>query len=272
MSALQEEKKLPPCERITLPHVCAELSGHKITRVAGVLGSSEGRWMCKNPDKGHSWFEITCWPGYIVMTGDRGQWVFSRPKTDMIGFFRGQGGGFDLDYVHEKLQAADVRHDVSEFSERKWREVLEDELIECPNNYEGEEEAERSEKLRDLIEDVPESLEKAYELLHDELDWYDDLPTLTEYSEHFVWAVRAIAWFARTVDIDGENAAHQAVVDVACTRVADAQSYFHAGCRAAQEVPVEKLVDYQRYAIGYSMTLEERIEERDATAASEVPQ
>lgn len=259
---MSKDDQIPPCERITFDTICAELSGHTINRVAGVLGSSESRWMCTNKAKGHSWFEITCWPGYLVMTGDRGEWVFSRHNTNMIGFFRNQGSGSGLDYVHEKLQAADVRFDVCEFSRRKWREVLEDELIECPNNYEGDEEEERSETLRDLMDEVPDCLERAYELLHDELEWYDDIPDLTDYSGGFVWAVRAIAWFARTVDIDGENAAHQAIVDAACVRVADAESYREAGRLAATAVPDEKLIDSLEYANGYSKVLADRLGEK----------
>lgn len=182
--------------------VCSELQGHKITRVAGSAGSYEGRWMCKNAASGHSWFEVTTWPGYIVMTGDRGEFVFGRPKTNMVSFFSEHGCSQDLGYVHEKLQAADVRHDVSVFSERLWREVLEDELIECANYCDGEELEEREEKLRELIEEVPDSLDKAYELLREELDWHEDMPTLTVYSNPFVWAVRALAWFARNVQIE----------------------------------------------------------------------
>lgn len=188
-------------QRITYEKICEELSKHKINRVAGTSGSHEGRWMCRNPEIGHNWFEITCWTGYLVMTGDRGEYAFSRRDTNMIGFFKGNGHGDCLDYVREKLQAADVRGDVSGFSLRKWRETLEDELIDCPNNYEGEDEENRTRTLQDLIDNAPESLDEAYELLRDELEWHDDLPDLTDYSDSFVWAVRAIAWFARYVDV-----------------------------------------------------------------------
>lgn len=273
MSIQQAELPPPACERISYEHICKELAGHTIKRVAGVLGSYEGRWLCKNNASGHSWFEITAWSGYVVMSGDRGEWVFSRRNTNMIGFFVDCGASVDLDYVHEKLQAADVRHDVSEFSERKWREVLEDELIECPNNYDGEEEKERSENIQQLLDyPTPETLDEAYELLRDDLDWVDDLPRLTEYTDHFVWAVRAIAWFSNNVPVETELASHQAVVDAACIRVANAETYYQAGCLAARSVPVEKLIDFQRYAIGYSMTLEERIEQLDSKRASEVAQ
>lgn len=181
--------------------VCAELAGHVIRRRAGVVGSREGRWMCKNPAGYESWFEVTAWTSCIVMTGDRGEWVFARNNTDMISFFERSevADGQNLDYLHEKLQASDVRSGSKRFSVESYHDAIEYAFEQC-------DEDEQFAYLRhknELIKDEPETEDEALDLLR-EADWLfpDELPSVREYTYGFVWACRALTWFARNVQIE----------------------------------------------------------------------
>lgn len=68
-------------------------------------------------------FDFVTWPGFLCYCGDMGEYVFQR-TDDMLAFFcRGDGPNFQ--YWEEKVVAED-RDGVKEYSETKFRSVIED--------------------------------------------------------------------------------------------------------------------------------------------------
>jgi len=79
-----------------------------------------------DPESSHHWFDLITWPGSLAIKGDMGSYTFSRTQ-DMLDFFRRSAwdGGPNLQYWEEKLDAADARSGVREYSEELLRQHIE---------------------------------------------------------------------------------------------------------------------------------------------------
>lgn len=161
--------------------------------------------------KGSSFYaiNITTWPGYLAVTGDMGDFVFTR-LSDMFEFFRGKSG-INPGYWGEKL-VAEPRG--SEYG-KKWSEeafkrdvnnYLENNL-EPLEDLDGEE-AETNNAIREEIEESLKFIshkEEADDFIanFDEHDFqfdsfyeYDN----TEYTHHFLWICYAIVEVIKLYD------------------------------------------------------------------------
>lgn len=86
----------------------------------------EGLHRCLNIRNGKSsiyQFRITTWPGHLCISGDMGCLTFSR-LPDMFEFFRSPDGGINTTYWLEKLVGVDKHREVTQFSNRRFREVV----------------------------------------------------------------------------------------------------------------------------------------------------
>lgn len=183
----------------TCANVDKLLANHQIMRLAGVAGSSsEGRWLCDSRLCLSPRFEIAIWPGYLVMTGTEGTWVFEQLVGDsLIDVFRSshRADGQPLSILADRLKAS--LHDIREYSVDRWRNVLDAEIA----SREADPGALDLDELRALRAQSPETLEEADELLMTVFD-YGTCPDVLDYTYEFVWACRAITWFARHVQIE----------------------------------------------------------------------
>lgn len=82
----------------------------------------------KQPGTSDRHFHITTRPGYLMLTGDMGSFVFTRLK-DMFNFFRDEDGySIRPSYWEEKLEAVCSRDGAKEFDCEKVDEALKQEL------------------------------------------------------------------------------------------------------------------------------------------------
>ena len=159
----------------------------------------------RNPKCSFDWFEIVTWPGSLAITGDMGTYVFSRTE-DMFRFFRGHKEP-NLGYWAEKVQAgaSGGRSSVKEFSFRKLKEVLIDNLRETDlDSLPGGSRAKIFRALRedlfDTLGDYDSSHEEAHRLVHEfEYEGEQVFPDsfeldFTEFTIHFQWCCWAILW------------------------------------------------------------------------------
>ena len=135
-------------------------------------------------------FHVHTWPGFLCVTGDMGEWVWSR-IPDMFTFVRGSIGSES--YFTEKLQAADVRGELKEFHLELWHE-LESVLQETYGEY-GDEKT--CEELSEVFADEPESLHDACTLLYEDSgidDVFEYFGSLTDYNYQYLWTLQALEW------------------------------------------------------------------------------
>ena len=180
-------------------------------------------------------FNLTTVPGYLMFTGDMGDWTFTRLR-DMFEFFRteperyGPGLHINLGYWSEKLTACDCsgRHPsdgATQFDRKKFAAIVsrqgKDLLREAKaDGHDRDVRADMLEKLRELLSDIDTDDEReAYGLAN---DWtyragssvysFSDLwdYDFKSYARHFVWACYAIAWGIQQYDAAKASADAQA--------------------------------------------------------------
>lgn len=148
------------------------------------------------PGTGIYGYTLTTWPGYLAVSGDMGEWVFTR-LPDMFEFFRGAKGDINPSYWSEKLVAVYRNGSVRDSDLDTLRESLRDHYGDEPDLLQ---------KYLDVIDDVPEDTEgerTAIERLMNLEDAEDDakrdisIPDAYEFSRsqfsfHFLWICFAI--------------------------------------------------------------------------------
>ena len=154
------------------------------------------------PGSGVYSFRVVTWPGHLYIGGGCGDFVFSR-LTDMFEFFRSDHGRVNLGYWSEKLQASAARAGYEKYSERVFREAIEQRLTDW---IDGEDlTAEQIEELREQVADkvlawasdgeyAAHTAARDFRFNGDEVFtdfWETDLK---EYTYGFVWACHAIVW------------------------------------------------------------------------------
>jgi len=162
----------------------------------------------KRPDSGAYYFDLVTWPGYLAITGDMGAGMFARTK-DMFEFFRTdrEHGSSDINpgYWAEKIQT-DGRDAHSEWSVEKFNSIITDmldrQLDDCDLDDDDREEL-REKVAGELLD--PEDHYDAIERLR---TWDDenftielcDFPSDREFTFHYIWRCRAIAWAIKLYD------------------------------------------------------------------------
>lgn len=164
--------------------------------------------VCTNNGSNIYRFDIVTYPGYLVISGDMGEWVFSRTR-DMFEFFRYSLGKINPGYWAEKCLAGETR----EFSEDKFRDVV----TEYVRDYFEDDLASFNEVMEAVHEDVFDPVEAHNEEPYSSLNEFeyrfeseDAVPVdgknnvfsftdtfelnFSEYTFHFLWALHAIVW------------------------------------------------------------------------------
>src|SRR5699024_5275818 len=151
-------------------------------------------------------FRIVTWPGHLAISGDMGDFVFSRIE-DMFGFFRGKCGVINTGYWCEKLKSISVFGGHEEFDWEKFYTELED----CLVNYNDELDADyvKQELAMSVIEeDEFGAVELMRNWCHEkiELDWCD-LPSGKKFTYQYIWCLFAIVWSINKYDSHKNNEA-----------------------------------------------------------------
>lgn len=148
----------------------------------------------QKPGSWYFGFDLVTWPGFLAMTGDMGEFLFSR-VPDMIEFFSGRTGDPNFYYWTQKLLAPRPEH-VREFRPEKFRQAVLDIL------------GDRWENDRKLREDVEccvlafeddgehEAIRNAIEFRHKGDNPFAHIyeHNLKELEFGYQWALYAIAW------------------------------------------------------------------------------
>lgn len=170
------------------------------------------------PDSGIDRFNLTTFPGRLVFTGDRGDYLFER-IDDMFKFFRRGDGGINPRYWSEKCVAAD-RDGIRKFSAERFEEVIRQHLEDIEADA-----ATRETVEEELLSSVDELTDESAHAAVSEFEIYDhEEPAgvsfveaqliraerysrtrrqlfrdscefdFTEYTYRFIWCLRAIVW------------------------------------------------------------------------------
>lgn len=174
----------------------------------------------------HHRFDLVTYPGYLVISGDMGCWVFSR-VNDMFQFFRSSDGRINPGYWSEKIQngSSGGRDDAKEYDGDYYKAAL----IEHLDGYDLEEHQKKQ------ILDELDGLEfgdqfsiyshiQDFEVFFDEPETELPISELAKrpyspprkresftfqdvweisskvYSYHFLWCCHAIAWGIQQYD------------------------------------------------------------------------
>lgn len=144
----------------------------------------------KNPESSFYAFRIVTWPGHLAVSGDMGDFVFSR-VSDMFTFFRG-------DTINPGYWAAKcVAGDPYEFDTEAWGRVLED----LEGNVEDE-------VLEELRQEEPYNKDHAMLTLYSQgiVDAEQYECSFDTYSVHFLWCLMGIIdVIARYDDVTSKN-------------------------------------------------------------------
>lgn len=168
-------------------------------------------------------FNLTTVPGYLMITGDMGDWTFSRLR-DMFEFFRaperyGPGLHINLGYWSEKLVACEcagrfkskgaTEFDPKKFRAAIWRRALglARDAKQC--GADDEEVAELIDELKDVRDKADDGEQIACAAANDFeftctagryclQDFFES--DLSGYRHSFIWACYAIAWGIQQYD------------------------------------------------------------------------
>lgn len=148
-------------------------------------------------------FQLITWPGYLCYTGDMGTFVFRR-LDDMFEFFRDHKDEgklrINLGYWAEKLEATDRGSGHEQWSEDKFRAVIEGYFEDEPPSPELRQ-AIDEEVLSRIDDGQHEAYRAANDFEHDGFTFTDLWDhDFTEYSYRFIWCCYALAWGIKQYD------------------------------------------------------------------------
>ena len=150
-------------------------------------------------------FDLITWPGYLCYCGDMGTYVFSR-LNDMFEFFRTDRRDKDnpeklfinLGYWAEKIQATDRSNGHEEFSQDKFRRVIEGYLEDASDDLR---QAVQNEVLSRIYDGEHAAFQAAHDFEHGDFyfsDFWDH--SFRECTYQFIWCCYAIAYGVREYD------------------------------------------------------------------------
>ena len=168
-------------------------------------------------------YNIVTWPGYLAISGDMGSYTFSRTR-DMFEFFRDREmlTRINPQYWNEKLDSIDKHSSPKEFSEAAMMSAIRNHI----NKWEVT--IDSAKKIEDEVHqeftgwDGPTNLQEAYRKIHEfessEGHVFQDFESsMTEWSFHYLWALKAIVWAIKQYDLEKEGRT-QAHVDARILR------------------------------------------------------
>ena len=167
--------------------------------------------VCSNEGSSVYRFDIVTYPGYLVVSGDMGEWVFSR-VIDMFKFFRSPDGDINPGYWAEKCCAGNT----TEFSDEKFIDAVTGYVSDY---YEDDYEA-FTKVMAAVQEDIFDLVEKGEENPYYCLNEFEysfggrmsDSPvfrfnqadmsefSFSDYTLHFLWALHGIVWAINEYD------------------------------------------------------------------------
>lgn len=162
-------------------------------------------------------YNITTRPGYLVITGDMGSFVFTR-LNDMFKFFRSDDGyEINLGYWEEKLEAVNRGNGAQAFSVDTVSQILKDHLndhlegLDCGHSTSDEAKAEEAkEAIQNLIGLAESDEHDFYSKLREWDPKYDggvDMECWWEwdfkdYTYHYIWCCYAIVHAIKLYDAE----------------------------------------------------------------------
>lgn len=151
------------------------------------------------PDSGIDRFNLTTFPGRLVFTGDRGDYLFER-TNDMFQFFRNSSGEINEDYWAEKCVASD-RDGIKVFSGERFKEVILQQLkdMEADANTRAAVEEYLLDSTDEMTNESAHAEVAEFALVGEDGDEHDVFSDsyefdFTEYTYRFIWCLRAIVW------------------------------------------------------------------------------
>ncbi len=155
----------------------------------------------RQPDNGNMWFDVTTWPGYLVISGDMGTWAFSR-VDDMFKFFRSDKGlWINASYWSEKLQNG--AHGGHREAKRFDVDVFWSAVFGRLDGYELTPEDLCT--VQGELEDLKTRCDNEYACYTGLADFRIALSdfwdhNLEDYTYHFIWCLYAIVWGIQQYD------------------------------------------------------------------------
>lgn len=155
----------------------------------------------KRPNTSSYYYNITTRPGFLMISGDMGCYVFER-LSDMFNFFRGQPDEINPGYWSEKIEAGEFKR----YSPEKARDALNQEFEnwkEC-TDFDEEQIAEEKEYLDQIDTD------DEFEFVDAIRNWVpnkdgvqlDDFweRSTNDYTFHYIWCCYAIVHAIKLYD------------------------------------------------------------------------
>lgn len=144
-------------------------------------------------------FDLITYPGYLVVSGDMGEWVFSR-LPDMFEFFRSPEGTINPVYWAEKCKAADYRNGLKIFDVNIAKRSVKEYLQELYEN--------NPEILKDVVDKADNDIryydgphrfyDSCYNFTtdsgHQPFSEFESIPDPMTWSHHYLWILHAIVW------------------------------------------------------------------------------
>ena len=169
-----------------------DLANHQIT-----LLHNEGlyrHWRCRKPGTSNLGFDVITWPGFFCVTGDMGEYLFSR-VADMLPFMHRSCMSYE--YAAEKCLAHDGK--LEEFDPERLTEWL-DELEKEAQAENDTESLEKINEVRDAYSQYEIESDAFKAIYESGLD--SDPPRFKRYTYHFLWVLYAIKWFCDSVNVE----------------------------------------------------------------------
>lgn len=161
------------------------------------------------PGSSTYWFELVTWPGRLSISGDMGDYVFSR-LTDMFEFFRtdrSQAGELRINrgYWAEKVTAVSkFGNGIEEFSPERFRAAVVDHFRRHTRDrgiVPGLKQAIRDEVLDRIPDGEHDANIAVRDFYHGGFRFTDFWEHhLTDYTLHYVWCCYAIQWGIQQYD------------------------------------------------------------------------
>lgn len=173
----------------------------------------------RRPDQGAYWFQLTTWPGFLVITGDMGDFVFTR-VNDMFTFFRpddwekakselyinpgywgekcvarGRDGLDKFDPATFKARIADWCADDDDLTKEQWEQIV-GEVIRCADDGHVQAVQAALDFQMEVEPDRGPGHRAKYRQYFQDF-WEVDC---TEWQYHYLWCLYAIVWGIQQYD------------------------------------------------------------------------
>lgn len=166
----------------------------------------------KKPNSVDMHYNITTRPGFLIFTGDMGDFIFER-TNDMFGFFRSQDDAYYINtgYWGEKVQAGEVSKFCEDAASESIKYRLEDYIADL--DLTDPDDQKKSKQAQDAVDDFLSSIASVGEFeFWDAINSWDTdeaggleledfwESTTTAKTYHFVWACYAIVHAIKLYD------------------------------------------------------------------------